>query len=209
MKKLFLMGALLLAGLGVLYTFRSQPAYTNFPPQKGKVWVAFGDSLTSGYGASDGHDYPAQLSQRLRFPILNLGAPGQTSQDALGRVDEVLRVNPGVVLLCFGGNDTLNQVPASETFHNLAEVIDRLQAGGAFVVLIGVHSASVRDKYHAQFKKLAQEKHALFVPNILGGVLGNPGLMSDYVHPNDEGYSVIAARLEKTLQPLLPQLAPN
>ncbi len=46
----------------------------------------------------------------------------------------------------------------------------------------------------------------LLVPNILEGVLGDPRLMSDYVHPNDRGYAVIAERLESTLKPLLPAL---
>ena len=56
------------------------------------------------------------------------------------------------------------------------------------------------------FEALAAEKHVLYVPNILNGVLGNPGLMSDYIHPNDEGYKAIAERLEKIIKPLLPSL---
>jgi len=208
MKKLILLIAVLAVGLGLFYLWGASPHYLNYPPTGGQAWVAFGDSLTAGYGAAEGSDYPTVLGRSLGIPVQNLGSPGQTSQDALARVDQVLALDPRVVLLCFGGNDTLNNVPYSETFRNLGEIIDRLQAHGAFVVLIGIRSANVRDKYSSHFKQLAKEKRVLFVPNILETVLGNPGLMSDYVHPNEQGYAAIAERLEKVLLPLLPKLVP-
>jgi acyl-CoA thioesterase I len=206
MKKLL---ALLLAGafgLGLFFAFRPGPGYVNYPPAAGKTWVAFGDSLTSGYGASEGNDYPTLLGKRLGLPILNFGIPGATTQDALAKVDEVLNANPKVVLLCFGGNDTLSGVSHHQTFQNLSLIIDQFHQAGAFVVLIGIRTASVRDKYRSEFKALSKEKRVLYVPNILDGVLGNPGLMSDYVHPNDQGYGIIAERLEKVLSPVLPSL---
>ncbi len=89
---------------------------------------------------------------------------------------------------------------------NIGTMIDRFNAHGSFVVLIGIRSASVRDKNESFFKKLAQEKEVLYVPNFLKGVLGDPSLMSDYVHPNDAGYEFFAARLEKILQPYLARL---
>jgi acyl-CoA thioesterase I len=206
MKKVLVLLVVLAAGVGLFFAFRSDSGYANFPPPAGKTWVAFGDSLTSGFGASDGNDYPALLGKRLGFPVLRCATPGATTQDALAKVDEVLTANPKVVLLCFGGNDTLNGVPHRQTFQNLSQIIDQLHQAGAFVVLMGIRSASVRDKYRSEFKKLAREKRVLYVPNILGNVLGNPGLMSDYVHPNDQGYAVIAERLETVLLPLLPEL---
>ena len=177
MKKLLLLTIVAAAGLSLFFAFRPEPGYANFPPASGKTWAAFGDSLTAGTGASDGNDYPTLLGKRLGLPLLNFGAPGATTQDALARVEEVLKANPKVVLLCFGGNDTLNGVPHEQTFGNLSQLIDQLHQSGAFVVLIGIRTASVRDKYRSEFKKLAKEKKVLYVPNILGGVLGHPGLM--------------------------------
>jgi lysophospholipase L1-like esterase len=196
-------------GLGVFFAIRAEPGYANFPPKNGRTWVAFGDSLTSGLGDSEGSDYPNLLGKRLGIPILNFGSPGATTQDALGKVDEMLDADPRVVLLCFGGNDTLQGVPHQQTFGNLVQIIDQLHQSGAFVVLLGIRTASVRDKYRAEFKKLAKEKRVLLVPNIPEGVIGDPRLMSDYVHPNDEGYAAIAERLEKALEPLLPALTAN
>lgn len=201
-----LIGVLLLAiGFFVFRACRT-PTYTNFPPRATGDWIAFGDSLTSGFGASGGNDYPTLLSARIGRKILNKGVPGETTGDALNRLDEIARLQPRVVLLCLGGNDGLQQLPMDKTFANLSTIIDRLQATGSFVVLIGVRSASISDRYANHFKKLAKEKHVLYVPNILKGVLGSPKLMSDYIHPNDEGYEAIAERLEKVLKPFLSEL---
>ena len=42
--------------------------------------------------------------------------------------------------------------------------------------------------------------------NILSGVWGRPVYMSDAIHPNDQGYARIAARVADELRPLLPKL---
>lgn len=200
---------MLIAGTtAAIFLFRGcgKTTFTNLPPRASGPWVAFGDSLTAGYGAAPGNDYPSALSKKIGRPILNRGVSGATTQSSLSRVDEIVRLQPRVVLLCLGGNDGLQQLPVSTTFGNLSTMIDRFQESGSFVVLIGVRGASVSDRYASPFKKLAKEKQVLFVPNILGGVLGSPSFMSDYIHPNDEGYEAIAQRLETILTPFLPEL---
>ena len=203
--KILIVALLLGAAVYFFRACRTKP-YTNFPPRATGDWVAFGDSLTSGFGASEGNDYPTLLSKKIGRKILNKGVPGETTESALNRLEDIIRLQPRVVLLCLGGNDGLQQLPVDKTFSNFATIIDRLQQAGSFVVLIGVRSASISDRYGRPFKKLAAEKHVLYVPNILSGVLGSPSLMSDYIHPNDEGYKAIADRLEKLLRPLLPGL---
>jgi acyl-CoA thioesterase-1 len=206
--KLWKILILLVVIAAAIFVFRAcrKANFTNFPPTATGDWVAFGDSLTAGFGASDGNDYPALLSKSIGKPILNKGVPGETTENALRRVEEIVRLQPRVVLLCLGGNDGLQQLPMDKTFANLSTIIDRLHQSGSFVVLVGVRSASIRDHYEKSFKILAAEKQVLYVPNVLKGVLGNPGLMSDYIHPNDDGYKAIAERLEKILNPLLPNL---
>ena len=76
----------------------------NFPPSASGPWVAFGDSLTAGYGSEKaGADYPTQLGQRLGVPIQNLGVPGETSADgasnsrchaAVSSADHCARMEP-------------------------------------------------------------------------------------------------------------------
>jgi lysophospholipase L1-like esterase len=85
-------------------------------------------------------------------------------------------------------------------------MIDRFHQGGSFVVLLGVRSVGLTDKNAKRFEQLAKTKRVLLVPNILDGILFTPKLMSDEVHPNDQGYARIAEKLEAVLLPLLPKL---
>ena len=192
---------------GILLWRPTRPAsYVNLPPRATGPWVALGDSLTAGYGAADGQDYPTLLAGRLGVAIPNLGVHGHTSADGLALVDEVAQLQPRVVLLCLGGNDVLHQQPRATMITNLASIIDRLHQAGSFVVLIGVRGTGLRDKNEAHFRTLARNKQVLYVPDILRGVFLKPIYMADAVHPNDEGYARIAERLEQVLKPWLPRL---
>jgi lysophospholipase L1-like esterase len=208
MKRAALIFALVVGvTLLLVWLLRPERQFANYPPRASGPWVAFGDSLTEGFGASEGKDYPAVLGERLGVSITNLGKSGETTSDALKRVDEIAGLRPRVVLLCFGGNDSLSGEPASRTFGNLAQIVDRLHAEGSFVVLIGIRSASLRDRNGTHFSELAREKDVLYVPDMLKGLALRPVYMSDAIHPNDAGYARIAERLEKVIRPMLPKLA--
>lgn len=180
--------------------------YTNFPPTATGPWVAFGDSLTAGFGAAEGHDYPAVLAQKLGIKIVNLGRVGETTDDGVKRVEQAAQLHPRVVLLCMGGNDILQQLPREQMFKNLGALIDRLHQEGSFVVLIGVRSASLWDKNEKLFRAFAKKKKVFYVRDILKGIFPKPVYMSDAAHPNDEGYRLIAERLQKELGPVLGKL---
>ena len=205
-----LISILLLASCALLYWLWPARHWdlVNLPPRADGPWVAFGDSLTEGYGSTGaGADYPSQLGKRLGVEIQNRGVSGETSADGLKRLAQIEELNPRVVLLCFGGNDVLRSVPRAEMFANIGAMIDRLQARGTFVVLIGVRGRGLVGDGNADgFKKLAKEKGIKLVPNILDDLLSRPSLMADYVHPNDAGYAKIADRVEKELRPLLKKL---
>lgn len=192
--------------LVVLWVRSATPAYRNLPPSASGPWVAFGDSLTAGYGASEGNSYPAQLSKRLGIEIVNHGRSGDTTTAALSRLDEVASLQPRVVLLCLGGNDGLHREPRAQMLSNLGAIIDRFHQEGSFVVLIGIRSASLRDQNNKHFRTLARDKHVLFVPDMLKGLAFKPVYMSDAIHPNDAGYGRIAERMAKALRPVLARL---
>lgn len=182
------------------------PKYKNFPPTATGSWIAFGDSLTAGYGASAGKDYPTLLGKSLGVKIENQGVIGQTTGGALGRLEAAAQSKPRVVLLCLGGNDGLQGLSREAMFQNLGKMIDRFHAEGSFVVLIGIRSTTLRDKNSDGFEQLAKQKRVLFIPDMLDGLLADPRLMSDQVHPNDAGYAKVVERLASELRPLLPQL---
>src|SRR5688572_13587633 len=206
MKRLVLLVLLIGTVAALFWLFGASHGYRNLPPTADGPWVAFGDSLTEGYGASPGNDYPALLSKHLGIDIRNLGKTGETSDDGLQRVEAVAALKPRVVLLCFGGNDALQGKAVSQTVANVAQIIDRLHAEGSFVVLIGIRSASLRGRNSSHFKKLAREKEVLYVPDMLKGLAFKPIYMSDAIHPNDAGYARIAERLQKALKPVMPKL---
>ena len=208
-RKSWLAVAILCIAAAGWWFLRANTNYTNLPPTATGPWVAFGDSLTEGVGATEGNNYPAVLGRKLGVTIRNLGKSGETTSDGLNRVEDVAAPQPRVVLLCFGGNDALNQESRKQTFANLARIIDRLQQAGSFVVLIGIRSASLRDFNEEHFAKLARDKRVLYVPDLLQGLAFKPVYMSDAIHPNDAGYEKFAARLEKKLRPLLPKLQPQ
>ena len=82
---------------------------TNYPPPKGPV-IAFGNSLTSGVGASAGQDFVSELERMSGRTIMNAGVPGDTTADALMRLHkDVLQYNPSSVIVFLGGNDLLIQ----------------------------------------------------------------------------------------------------
>jgi lysophospholipase L1-like esterase len=182
------------------------PKYRNFPPTAAGPWIAFGDSLTAGYGASPGKDYPTILAKRLDVTIENMGVIGQTTSGGLSRLEAAAGKHPRVVLLCLGGNDGLQQLSRDTMFQNLGKIIDRFHKEGSFVVLIGIRSTTVRDKNEEGFEELADKKRVLYVSDMLSGLFTDPRLMSDQIHPNDAGYQKIAERLSAELRPLLPQL---
>ena len=208
-KRLLILLLLIGAIITAFFWLGGSHDYRNLPPTAEGPWVAFGDSLTEGYGASPGSDYPSLLSKRLGVTIQNLGKTGETSEDGINRLESVMALKPRVVLLCFGGNDALQGKRVSQTTANLAQIIDRLHSEGSFVVLIGIRSASLRDRNQSHFKKLAREKDVLYVPDMLKGLAFKPIYMSDAIHPNDAGYTRVAERLEKALKPFLPKLTPK
>lgn len=79
----------------------------NFPPGNGPI-IAFGDSLTAGVGSTGGNSYVNQLEELIDEDIINAGVSGDTTEEALDRLEEdVLSQNPRAVIVWLGGNDHL------------------------------------------------------------------------------------------------------
>ncbi|QIW10232.1 arylesterase [Francisella sp. LA112445] len=159
---------------------------------KGKTIVAFGDSLTAGYRVDKKDNYPSQLSRMINKPIINMGISGETTQQALERINSVVAKDPKIVLITLGGNDLKKRVPAGEAFDNLKQIVDILQANGALVVIGGLDIPYYTNDYANDYIKFAKDNGCLLVPNVLDGLFGNKELMVDTVHPNAKGYTIVA-----------------
>ncbi len=194
---------LLLAGWG-FHHFFSSPTVANSPPPNDKI-IAFGDSLTQGVGASPDQTYPDQLAGLLGRPIINAGVAGETAEDALRRLQrDVLAEKPGTVIVLLGGNDLLQRHDPDKAFAALDAIVLRCAASGAMVVLVGIEGLPLlTENYGKRFKKLARDRQCLYVPDILGGIMGKPEWMSDGVHPNSKGYAIMAEKISKAIKPHL------
>lgn len=203
-----LLSAVVLVAAAIVWqtVFRHQPV-ANVPPRN-SVIVALGDSLTAGTGASPGKDYPSQLAQLLKHPVVNRGVPGDTTSDARARLErDVLALQPGIVIVILGGNDYLRHVDSHVVERNLSEIIERVQNDGAVVVLGEIRGVLPTGDYGNLYRRLAKKYRAALVPDLLNDILTRPSRKSDPIHPNDEGYRIIAERVAKVVEPLLSQVA--
>ena len=171
---------------------------------RGSNVIAFGDSLTAGYGAKAGEDYPSRVSAATGITVINAGISGDTTENALARLDkDVLSRDPRIVIAGLGGNDYLQSIPIATTEANLRSIIEKIEAGGAAVILLGFSFPSLNADYAGMYKRVAKDERCLFVSNVLSGILTNPDLKSDEVHPNARGYQLMADRVAAPLQKLL------
>ena len=165
--------------------------------------VAFGDSITAGVGTTGDNDYVERLSDRTGVSIINEGRSGDTTGSALSRLDgAVLSRNPDIVIVFLGGNDLLQSVPVQNRIANITAIVERIRAGGAAVILVGVGNG-VLDPFNGALPAIAAQTGSTLVPAVLEGILGVSSLMADLIHPNNAGHAIIADRIEPALRAAL------
>ena len=202
-KRIALILALILVGFLQCPIVTADPEIRTTKPL-GENIICFGDSLTSGFGARPAMDYPNQLAKLISRPVINAGVVGDTTADALTRLDkDVLSKSPRIVLIMLGGNDLMQGVKREVFSKNLRTIIESIQERGALVIVGGIDIRVNRRGFGAVYKKVCQETGALLIPDILENIWGNPDLMSDFIHPNSEGYKIIAQRFYRALEPYL------
>jgi lysophospholipase L1-like esterase len=165
------------------------------------VVLAFGDSLTFGSGAPEDRSYPAVLSRLIGREVVRAGVPGETTARALARLPVVLEtVKPRLVLLCLGGNDMLRQVGEEEIADNLRAMVRLIRSRGADVVLIAVPRPALLADPPPFYRDIAREFGIPLEEEVVKDVLYSPGLKSDALHPNEEGYRRMAEALAALLK---------
>ena len=178
------------------------------------VIVAFGDSLTAGYGVEPGKSYPDDLQRLLdaaayKYHVVNLGVSGDTTTDGLQRVADVLAAKPAIVILEFGGNDGLRGLPIATSRDNQIQMVKTLQNAGIRVLLAGMSlPRNYGPDYIRSFEKVytdvATQFHLARIPFLLEGVGGHPELLqADGIHPTAQGCEIVSTNVMRYLTPLL------
>ena len=176
--------------------------------------LAFGDSLTAGLGLAQSASYPALLQEKLdaagfAYEVINAGVSGDTSAGGVRRIDWALEPDVKIVILELGANDILRGQSVDAMKQNLSQIIERIQARGAKVLLAGMEAPTssgieYRKPVHEAFASLAASHHVEFVPFLLAGVAGLESLnQRDGIHPNEEGTKIVAENVFQALKPML------
>jgi len=179
------------------------------------VIVAFGDSLTAGYGAEFGQSYPDYLQHDLdargyRYRVVNEGISGNTSKDGVLRLPAIDSQHPAIVIVAFGGNDGLRGLPILDTQMNLETIISHLQQEThAKVILGGItlppnYGKEYIEKFNAMYADQARDYHVPYLPFMLKGAYGVPDSMqNDGIHATAKGNRQVALNFLPLLLPML------
>jgi acyl-CoA thioesterase-1 len=180
--------------------------------------LAYGDSLTAGYGLQDLSDaFPAQLEKALKarghdVVLLQGGISGDTTSGGRARLEWSLGDKPDAVIVELGGNDGLRAVDPKITAENLDAIVRRFQQAGLPVLMAGMMAPpnlgrDYGDRFNALFPKVAKDTGALFYPFFLQDAITVADLMqSDHVHPNPKGVKVIVARILPMVEKLIAEV---
>ena len=184
-----------------------------------RLVLAFGDSLTAGFGLKPADAFPAQLERALKrdglaVRVHNGGVSGDTSaagRARLGWVLKGLRAKPDLVILELGANDMLRGLKPAETRANIEAMLVELKKRRMPVLLAGMLASpnmgpEFRRDFYPIFPALARKHGARLYPFFMKGVAGRPALLlRDGMHPNARGVGVIvrgmAPQVKAALEP--------
>lgn len=178
------------------------------------VVLAFGDSLSAGYGVDAGLSFPDYLQKQIdasgyKYRVVNQGISGDTTSGGVERIENGLSVNPEIVIVELGGNDGLRGLPLTVTEKNLDEIVTRFKQSGAKVILAGItlppnYGPDYIRNFESIYKRLTEKHHVPRIPFLLEGVATDPNLMQrDGIHPTAEGNQKVAALVWKFVEPEL------
>lgn len=217
-KQVGMLAALINLTLAMTMLFQMTGAHAAAAAAPGEIRiVAFGDSLTAGYGLKPGQAFPDVLQMALRsrghdVAVVNAGVSGDTTAAGLERLDWAVGADADAVIVELGANDALRGQPPAETRANLDAILTRLGARGLPVLIAGMRSpenwgSDYRDHFDAIFADLAAKHDALLYPFFLAGVATDPKLnLSDGLHPNAHGIAIIVEKMLPKVEALIERV---
>jgi len=184
--------------------------------------MAFGDSLSAGFGLAPEEAYPVKLQAALKakgydVTVINASVSGDTSAGGVARLDWALGDHPDYALVELGANDMLRGLEPADTKANLDKILTGLEAAKVKVLLLGMESSSnwgadYKQQFDRIYPDLAAQHHVPLYPFFLDGVALDPKLnQADMLHPNPAGVDIIVARTLPAVMKLLgpPALPPS
>jgi len=190
------------------------PAPPPAPVDKRPVIVAFGDSLSAGYGADTGESYPDYLQKLIdargyKYRVVNQGISGDTTTGGRARTGPAIELKPAIVILELGGNDGLRGLPLTQTKENIDMLAGEFTKAGAQLLIAGITlppnygTDYIRD-FERMYTSTATKYRAPLIPFLLAPVIALPDAMQgDGIHPTAKGNKLVADYVFRYLEPLL------
>ncbi len=173
--------------------------------------LAFGDSLTQGFGLPQQDGLVPQLQAWLHangapdVTIINGGVSGDTTAGGLNRIAWSLQDDVDGVIVALGGNDLLRGIDTGVMAANLDGILTEIEARDLPMLLAGLpappnYGEEYRRQFHGMFRQLAEKHDAIYYRSLLAGmgegrnVIQVMRLMQpDGIHPNARGVEAIVA----------------
>lgn len=176
--------------------------------------VLMGDSLAYGAGASSSQKALLGCFKNL-YPekkVINKARNGATTADALRVLNSIRSLKSSLVFISLGGNDVLagglrGSFPAEQSSANLQKIFDALTSEGSLVVYLGLNppgnffmGRKMDVKRLRKLQDIAKDSGVLLIENAMSGLWKNSSYMSDQIHPNDLGYSMICDKIKEQVR---------
>lgn len=189
--------------------------------------VAFGDSLTQGYGLPDGDGLVPQLQAWLTangadVTVLNAGVSGDTTAGGLSRIAWTLTPEVDAIMVTLGGNDLLRGIDPAETRANLDGILKETKARNLPTLLVPMiapanFGADYKAAFDALYPDLAAAHGATLAQPFFAPLTGgsqDPATMQAYlqadgIHPNKEGVAKVVETLGPEVLALLKTIPAN
>lgn len=182
--------------------------------------LVVGDSLSAAFNLAPEQGWVHLLDAKLQqsgWRVSNASISGETTAGGAARIDAVLAEQaPNVVIVELGANDGLRGLPVEAAQANLAGLIERSQASGARVLLIGMrmppnYGPEYTAAFAAMYAELARRYGTAFVPLLLEPIATDRAMFQDdNMHPTAAAQPILLEHVWPALQPLLgtaPQAA--
>lgn len=171
--------------------------------------LAFGDSLTAGYGLTQSEGFVPQLEAWLadhgeEAVVINAGVSGDTTAGGASRIGWALTPEVDAVIVTLGGNDLLRGFDPAETRANLDAILGEIEIRNLPTLLVGMtalgnYGQDYADAFNAIYPALAEAHGVALFPSFLAGleaVGDRQKVLTDYmlgdgIHPNAAGVALI------------------
>lgn len=180
--------------------------------------VALGDSLTFGWMVDKGYLTFLKDMLHSKYPgsqikIINRGIPGDTAEGGLYRLENhVLNEDSDLVIIQFALNDAYQDYPLKKFKNNVLSIIKRIKEKSNAEILLLTSSAlqdrsrEIINTYYQALTDAAEEEHVQIALvhkywelKIKEGVEFSTLVQSDYVHPSEAGYRLMAETIAEAI----------